>query len=349
VRYRSTDHLIDDAMQLLNETAFAAEGAVLIDAHARQHWVIAVKASYHIEENGDVRPTSAEPVCAATVYDGDPEASAPSREGELVVAHPGTDVSVVGNVVAPNQQPVTSMLFTINIGSRQHTIRVTGERYWERGISSLRASDPEPFTAMPITYARAFGGQWQHSDTGAWNVHAPNPIGRGFVGSRDAALNTPLPNFESLAAPLRSWSGSADVVGTGPLAAGWAPRVTFAGTADADWAVTRAPLAPLDFDERFHVTAPPELHFDPPLRGGETIAIRGCTPVTPLTFVIPKLALGFDTRIRGTIVRHRAQLDRVIIDTTTRRLMTVYRTSLALGVHFRSVEYTAITEKRWLW
>jgi hypothetical protein len=336
-------------MQLLNETRFAAEGAVLVDAHARQQWVIAVKATYSISDDDGLVPAAAEPICAAALYEGDPVSTATVREAELILQHPGTDVTVVGHAHAPYDEPVRSMEVHVQVADRSYSMRVTGDRYWDRGLAGPRSSDPEPFVTMPISYTRAFGGQYRRADDGSWAVFAANPIGRGFVESRNTVINTPLPNFESLTAPMRSWNDAADVAGTGPIAAGWNPRMSFAGTADAVWATTRAPLAPLDFDDRFFVSAPAALHFDPPLRGGEAVTIHGCSPNRPLVFSLPKLALGFDTRILGTIVRHRAQLDRVIIDTAARRLMTVYRTALALGTRYRSVEYTAITEKRWLW
>ena len=89
---------------------------------------------------------------------------------------------------------------------------------------------PAPFTAMPLTWANAYGGPG----------FAPNPVGKGVGG--DAVANLEYPG-QVLGAPDARGRG-----GVGPVNPNWAPRAGKVGQAYAgDYKRTPPPLLPAGF------------------------------------------------------------------------------------------------------
>src|SRR5579863_9394918 len=146
-------------LQLDNQTAFQADRAALVDVAGNQIWVVVVKATFVMPHDG--RPQAApeqEPVCRAPRYAAAPGESSMLREGELVADHPGTDITVLGTAYAPAGRAVTALDASVAVGPVQKTLRVSGDRVWEKDGTSLRISSPGPFLQMPINYERAYGG-----------------------------------------------------------------------------------------------------------------------------------------------------------------------------------------------
>ena len=95
---------------------------------------------------------------------------------------------------------------------------------------------------------------------GAGEPDMRNPVGvgrRNQNGSQDIPCPQLLPiNMQSpeLGPPL-------PVLGLGPLAPSWQPRLACAGTYDERWKSTRWPYLPLDFDFQFYNAAPNDQSF----------------------------------------------------------------------------------------
>jgi hypothetical protein len=95
------------------------------------------------------------------------------------------------------------------------------------------------------------------------------------------------------------------------------PRRQHLGTYDAAWLKQRAPLLPLDFDDRANLCASPGLIASPPLRGGEDVALLNLTPGGGTrSFRLPKIevAVRLETPKRDPETL-RPYLDTVLIDT----------------------------------
>jgi hypothetical protein len=107
----------------------------------------------------------------------------------------GIDVFVTGTARDPRGEAVPALRVDLQVGEGfRRSIDVIGDRRWTRTRQGLVASDPEPFTAMPLSYDRAFGGSLR-VDEGEYNF-THNPSGKGFYVTEEQAEGQPLPNLE---------------------------------------------------------------------------------------------------------------------------------------------------------
>jgi hypothetical protein len=339
-------------LALENETPYAAERAVLLDADGTKVWVVAVKATYALAPDGGCAPhPDPDPVALAPRYSGAPGASTLLREAELVVAHPGTAVTLNATAYAPAGGQVTERTVGVEVGPVRKRLRVWGDRSWERSWRGLAAGRPAPWREMPLVWERAFGGPSGAGDEEPW---PENPIGvgrRAPAGRGGAAEPAPLPNVEYPDHPVRDPAGAPAPAGFAAVPGGWSPRRQLAGTFDAAWRTSRCPLWPADYDPRHHLAAPADQVAAQPLRGGERVRLDGLTPGGGLfEFALPRVHLAFTTYWRrGGRAAHRAQLDRVIVEPTAGRLVLVWRAALPCGGDARAVEATVVSTKRVLW
>jgi len=332
-------------LQITNMTPFAVERGIQYDGAGRQIWVVVTKGTFTVQPDGTVAPAQAqEPVALAAKYAGQPGASQLLRDAELVPAHPGTDVVLNAVAHAPQGQPVRELRVGVAVGPLAKTLVVTGERRWERGLLGLGASSPEPFVTLPLRWEHAFGG----SDPRGNGSEPRNAAGCSFFASAEAATGGELPRIEAPESRILHWKDRPAPAGFGALAPGWSPRREHAGTFDESWSTERAPLWPVDYDERFHVSATEGLWAPAGLRGGETVMLTNLSAEPVLRFILPRVFLGFATHVTGSVVHHRPALDRVIIEPELRRVLMVWRTSLALGPRACEVVRTVVTQKETL-
>ena len=139
---------------------------------------------------------------------------------DTVYPRNGTDVIVLGEAVC--REPSRATRVGVHVGPYAVEWNVFGDRVWESTLGELTPSLPERFERMPVTWARAFGGVTE-GEYGPIPWHA-NPVGRGFYMSREAARGQPLPNVESPAQPIKSWTDRPDPAGTGPYSPTWGLR-----------------------------------------------------------------------------------------------------------------------------
>jgi hypothetical protein len=335
-------------LQLTNVTPFAADRALLISKEGDQIWTVVVKATYHFDEHGsvDLHPDQ-EPVFAAPVYEGEPDASSLLREPELVYEHPGTDVYLLASAHAPEQRPVESLLVRAVVGPVQKTLKVYGERLWLKGLTSIYPSSPQHFVHMPIRYERAYGGTVTASDGTSIAREPRNPIGRGFAKKADSLADTFLPNIEDPQHLIRSWHDHPLPAGFGPIPPMWAPRLQYAGTFDAHWRDHRMPLPPQDFDARYAQAAHPDLVSQEALRGGEEVVLENLTPESLCRFRLPRARLIIRTYAEGSWLLQNSQLDRIIIEPDQRKLAMVWRSTLNCRGYGRKIRASTIELKPW--
>ncbi len=149
-----------------------------------------------------------------------------------------TDVVVQGT--ARTQTPRQSLEVLLSVqgkrASFERTLSVTGDRWVDRGATGLVLSEAVPFTEMPLTYDRAYGGtdelaEERQSDEETLNYfvkqvsredneelsafsYPRNFAGRGYLIEMDGAPGLAWPNLEfpedrlrlsALAKPLYEW------------------------------------------------------------------------------------------------------------------------------------------------
>lgn len=271
-----------------NETPFEHALALGPGSDRKPRIAVVLKATFTIPERADAPPEVAtpRPIATADEYaDGDVLGSL-LEESELVAFKPRADVVVVGQAHAPNGRPHTALTASIRLGRHGWALRVTGERRWlfpSRAVLVPLPSDPEPFTAMPLRYERAFGG-FDHRGRG-WCPE--NPIGRGFrvEKSRETVHETLLPNLEAPDRLVRSWDDRPPVAGFGLIRRDWQPRAALAGRrTDFD------PVfgLPSDFDAAFFNAAHPDLQIPYP-EGDERVELVHLTPDGFRRFRLPGL------------------------------------------------------------
>ncbi|HEY6925575.1 MAG TPA: DUF2169 domain-containing protein [Steroidobacteraceae bacterium] len=188
----------------------------------------------------------------------------PKARGEMLLAacaHP------------PGGNPVAQMSVRAMLGPIDKSLLVMGEREWLFGTVPLYTlTEARPFTEMPITYARAFGGQ----------RCAPNPLGRGYLGKRPAALfgtnRGPAWNIEDPRDPVRSPHHQQMPAGFGPLDIRSPARRRKAGTYGRRWLKRDFPGLAEDLDWSLFNAAPLDQQIQGFFTGGEPYRLEGLHP-----------------------------------------------------------------------
>ena len=209
------------------------------------------------------------------------------------------------------------------VGKHRHVLRVSGDRYWGARTGRWVATEPEPFTEMPLAWARALGGEG----------YGPNPVGKGLseaVGL-DGVLRRPLPNVEDPAALVTSPDDRPEPAGLGPLSPLWAQRRAKLGTYGDDYVERHWPWFPEDFDWAYFNAAPAALQVEGYLRGDEPVVLENLHPEHQrYVSRLPGLRVRcFVTRVgeRGEerFDEVEMRLDTLWIDADAERLVLVWR------------------------
>ena len=324
--------------QVKNVTPFGAAGSWVRDRDGAEIWLVAVRCTFRIAPDGTASVADEqEPPIEGPVYRGDPATSSVLYDSDFYLTKPTTDVLLHGHAYAPGGRPAAQVDVTMRVGQVSKTLRVVGDRNYERGLLGLSPGPAEPFARMPLVYERTFGGRepMPLANPDRPQYETQNPVGAGFV--RMAGQR--LPNIESANGP----SGPA---GFGPIAPHWHPRVRHAGTYDEAWQTERCPLYPADLDDRFFLSSPEDQRPASFLRGGEIVDLRNLTPSGRLTFALPRVAFDFATEFSGSPrVHHRGRLHTVILEPDVPRVILVCRTELSCHSRVTKLQRTVVRQK----
>lgn len=276
------------------------------------------------------------------VHWGDPTTTSLRWPGQGVVARPGAEVYVIGSAYTPGGRPATAMRVQVRVGPCAKTVQVTGTRVWRRGALGLRPGPPEPFTQLPLRYERSFGGTLVDTRGEIVAQEARNPVGVGLAVVESDAIDAPLPELEDPDEPLASWDQRVAPAGFGPIPGGWRPRLGFAGTYDAAWVATRAPLWPKDCDPRFFCAAAPGLSSPVPFRGGEPVRLDGFAPEGAFEFALPTVRVLAKHTYTDLVSRHHLACDSVLIETDERAITLYWRAAAPLEQGLRRLLRTTL-------
>lgn len=187
-----------------------------------------------------------------------------------------SEVLLSGSAYAPGGKPVTELAVSLRLGALSKQLRVLGDRSWVNSLlPGYLVSDPLPFTEMPLSYERAYGGPG----------HSGNPRGRGYTGNRWSSLiganQGVLPNVEYPRMPVESPARAYVPAGFGPLALDCSPRKEKLGSYGQQWLEQDAPgLAP-DMDPLAMNRAPADQWLADGLAGGEAYCLEHLHPARP--------------------------------------------------------------------
>src|SRR5262245_57580902 len=305
-----------DPPRVNNETEFVAEPRLLM-AKDGERLVMIVKATFERPVGAAALelapPEGRRGIRSADIPWGDPKKSSIKYPSDLCTAKPGTDVIVVAAAHAPDGKAVPSFDAGVRVGPLEKTIRVFGLRVWESGGAGLSA--PRPTTGIEVRYDHAWGGIDAADPANA--IEEPrNPIGMGIARAPSTLRHKPAPSIEDPAEPLGSARTRPPPAGLGAIGRHWEPRRRFLGTYDAAWLEQRAPLLPLDHDDRANLCASPGLTATPPLVGGEDVALLNLRPGGgTLSFRLPKIRISASLHAQGRETQTLTPyLDTVVID-----------------------------------
>ncbi|MGH8620724.1 MAG: DUF2169 family type VI secretion system accessory protein [Burkholderiales bacterium] len=315
-------------LQFKNATPFAGALHLLPDAHGADALFTVVKGTFAL---GD-RPAVAReqvPLTPTDEYYGKPGQSSIKQPSDVCLEKPATDVLLIGSAYAPGDRPATELEVSLAVGPVRKTVRVFGDRVWQRSGVGHAISPPQPFRTMPLVWERAFGGADRAG--GEPRAETRNPVGTGYRApdGEQTLDGMRLPNLEDAASLISSAKHTPPPAGFGPICAHWEPRRSYAGTYDEQWQAQRAPFLPRDFDARFFQLAPPALVASPYLTGGEAVDVRGATPAGGLQFHLPRVALRITYVLDGVPHARPANLDTVLIEPDAGRLIMVWRAVLS--------------------
>jgi hypothetical protein len=314
-------------LQFNNATPFQGGIYLLADAEGVDCLFAVVKATLDVREGLSLAEEQL-PVTLKDQYLGEPGKSSIKVPTEVSLMKPTTDVLLLGSAQAPGGRSTTQMDVSLVAGPVHKTVRVFGDRVWERSGARHVISQPMPFDTVPLVWERAFGG----TDRAGFEprAEARNPVGAGYR-ARDGEKELdglPLPNLEDPEHGVGSWKDTPPPAGFAPICGHWEPRRSFAGTYDERWRQQRAPLLPKDFDPRFCQVAPPGLVAPGYLPAGTPIQVRGVTPSGVLRFQLPPVRVEVTYVLGGASQVRPANLDTVMIEPDENRLVLVWRAAL---------------------
>lgn len=323
-----------------NQTPYAANRAWGRDKDGVHQWIVAVKATYDIGDDGSVALAEKQLDCLLLPeHHGEDGVSSLRYDADVVGPKPTTDIVLNGTAYAPQGRPTTSFLVSLRVGTVRKVLKVVGNRSWKQGVLGRTPSATEPVAQVPLVYERAYGGFDQtEPDPEKQRIDARNPVGCGLV----TRVGHPLPNFEYPVGSLEK----AGPAGFGVIASHWSPRLELQGTYDDAWKTGRFPLLPTDWDPRSLLCSPADQRPQAHLRGGEIVDLENLTPGGRLSFGLPKVYLRFRTRIDGQFEEHRGHLSTVIIEPDHRRVCLVWQSSLAVRHNGDYLDETVVTEKK---
>jgi hypothetical protein len=314
--------------------------------------VFLAKGTYELEPDGVARLAAVQDPLAGADVPYDPEAESAVRyESDFAPFKPFADVLCVGHAHAPAGHATTQLDVRLGVGSLHKTIRVIGDRHWSSGVAGLAhfASRPEPFTAMPLHFGRAYGGKDVGKEEG-YRYESRNRVGVGYSKYGFGVAGAALPNLEDPADPIRSWRSRPRPMSFGPVGRTWQPRLARAGSYDKQWLKQRAPLPPRDFDERFYNCAPDDQQIPGYLRGDETIRVdhmhaEHARFASQLPGVRVRCFLDRPGERGRELFEVPLALDTCWIDMDALRLVLVWRGRIAPDAAARSTAYYTVAEK----
>ena len=184
----------------------------------------------------------------------------PKLRGELLVT---------GRAYAPGAVAQAAVMVRAQVGEVDKSVLVVGDRRWEHGAMTT----PTPFTEMPLSWARAFGGEG----------FAHNPSGRGFAPTlEDGRPVHRLANLEHPERRLRSVADRPEPVGLGAMDFAWPQRTRRLGTYDDAWLRTRCPGLADDIDFGLFNVAQDDQHAGGFFVGDEAFRLENLHPTRPL-------------------------------------------------------------------
>lgn len=337
-------------MELINATRMVAGYTMGLEPSGRELLVVVIKGTFRIPaEAGALRLHEEQlPLVMADVFHGEPGFSAPKYEVDFAPRKQRCDVILNASAHAPGGRPTDRVAVGVRIGAWSKGFAVVGDRVWESGARGARATPPQQFMVMPISYGHAFGGvDSRHEDPAKHAAFMRNPVGCGFHHHLKSEWvdGAPLPNTEELNRPVTDPQGDYLPMSFGSVGRNWDPRYKFAGTYDQHWLDEVFPFLPVDFDESYYQAAPADQQLAIPL-GEQEVTLVNLTADGHRSFVMPH----FEAPIhvfpkKGEREDLTAHLDTIVIEPDEERLTMTWRVARPLRKNMFEIAQVLVGKK----
>jgi len=167
---------------------------------------------------------------------------------------------------APEGKPVASCAVRARFGMQEKILHVIGDRRWH----GREATEPEPFTAMPIHWSRAFGGP----------EFDANVEGKGATKPGSDTSIWPLPNLEYPDQRLQRPGQAIKPAGFGPRPITHPERMALVGTYDEQWLKNDFPGLARDVDWTHFNLAPPDQWLSESMTGSDSWEFENLHPTS---------------------------------------------------------------------
>jgi uncharacterized protein YjbI with pentapeptide repeats len=263
-------------MRIRNPTGLKAAGITGRIGHPGHSMTVVAKACFELtpeELHAWVDDERAFPTGDILLHDDDEVSDEIRYANDFVHYKPRADLLLTGACHPPGDRPVPSCRVRFRVGEVEQALDVYGNRWWTGNGAGTRMTDPEPFTSMPLTWERAFGG--------ARSPDNPSGRGDGVIRTEDGIHAWPLPNIEIPERPIRDPEDRPPAAAFGPIPMGWEPRRSLMGSYDDRWLEERWPWYPDDLDWGLFNAAPPPLQREGFLAGDEEVHLENIHPEMP--------------------------------------------------------------------
>jgi hypothetical protein len=302
-------------MELTNHTSLPALICRGCLDEERMCAAVVVRRTYDLA-GGELRP-AAEQVWR--VSPGPWDGPAGPMAGDELFYRGGVDLLVLGSARAPGGRPVRQLDVTVAVGDDfRYRLAVFGDRVWRRQHGRLVPSEPEPFTSIPLTLARAFGGKYEWDELIV--PFADNPDGKGYYVQEESADGQPLPNLEDPQALIRRWQDQPEPVGVGLTPGMFGPRLRRGVEVD-ERAGRIAKLHPTLFNTAFPALVLPKGS----VTAGTRVRIDGVSADGPLAFTVPPSDLRVRLRFGKQVTDVEPAIDQLGVEPDARRVFVSYR------------------------
>ncbi|MDR1922692.1 MAG: DUF2169 domain-containing protein, partial [Candidatus Adiutrix sp.] len=204
------------------------------------------------------------------------DAGFPKPRGEFLAAGrafwPGQPKLYETFKAATGREPTPGRgLAQIQVGGLRRALAVFGPRRWSVGPGGPAPGAPEDFTAVPLTWNMAYGGDERLDNPGGLGaVRRLSPAGQPY---------RPLPQVEEARGLIGGPDDQPAPASFLPCPLSWPSRKPLAGTYDDFWLRRRWPGFPDDLDPNFFsVAGPGQILPEGFFQGGERVVIEGCHP-----------------------------------------------------------------------
>ncbi|HVG57653.1 MAG TPA: DUF2169 domain-containing protein [Hyalangium sp.] len=289
-------------MEIIKDTTLEVGYLVWQVRPPRPSLTVVAKATFALVPGGTCALVEEQhPVTGPVFYDDDPQRGM-RLDTDLAVWKTRGECFLAGTCYPPGGKPAATSAVSFHVGKVSKTLAVIGDRTW----SSLGVlSAPKPFTSMPLSYERSFGGH---------TIDA-NPLG------------TPTPNIEDPRDLITSPRSRPKPAGAFPVPPDWKSRLKRAGTYDKKWLAQRWPYFPEDFDGSFFNAAPEDQWIEGFWKGDEEIVLQNLHPQHPtLRTRLPALRARIFLLEQGAGFREVSlRLDTITVDSDAGLVFVLWR------------------------